>query len=91
MGERRIEAEEREEGEGGRMERGKDKDTHLKSQQPHQVSLLGKRIFCQVQVYEENEGLTTGSTLAPSLTGAEVPGTSLGHFRCSVTKNRFQF
>lgn len=47
--ERRVEAKEREEGEEG----GEIRDTILKPQHPLQVSLLGKRTFCQEQVCEE--------------------------------------
>lgn len=64
------------------------KDTILKPTTHIRSLLLGKGVVCQAQV-QGDRGTDHREHLTPSLTGAEVPGTSLGHFRCSVTKNRF--
>lgn len=78
--------EEREEGE----ERGSKgySDTALKSQHAHRASFLGKRTFCQVLVPGEQRA-DRREHLGAQPDSSRGPRDPLGHFRGSVTKNRF--
>lgn len=86
-------------GEGGRQggagarrerkeRRGEVRDTALKSQHAHRASFLGKRTFCQVLVPGEQRA-DHREHLGAQPDSSRGPRDPLGHFRGSVTKNRF--
>lgn len=82
-----VEADEREK--GGEKGGGKRQGHNLETPAPTADLFIGKEKHYIRHRCMEREGQAIESTWAPSRIGAEGPGTSLGHFRCSVTKNRF--